>query len=188
MVEYGLSKQVRRVNAPPLGLLFLLLFATGLGTGASCTNWYCAIHPKIEEISKFYPVYRDVVQKEYIEVEKPVVVEMVKEMPIELKQFKSPAELKEWLKQDLTNELPNKFEIDGVVFELDCDDYSSSLQEHANKVGYLVNMQIYDKGNKLPMKTDVLESAHAVNSTIIGNDVWLIEPQTDEAWKAYEVD
>jgi len=52
----------------------------------------------------------------------------------------------------------------------ECDDYAVALQESAAWSGYYVSVQF-----------DVAEE-HALNTAVIGNDIYYIEPQTDEVW------
>ena len=141
-----------------------------------------------------------VVQTEYIYVERPpVVVEVEREVqvleeriieervPVNLKNFDSVEELIEWLAEDRTDQVPSTFRIGDVVVKLYCGDYARMLQERAMEDGYLVNVQVFSKGTKLPMSSKVLEKAHAMNTAIVENELWLIEPTTDECWMAYKV-
>jgi hypothetical protein len=81
------------------------------------------------------------------------------------RQFESLAELKAWLAEDDSDTTLYIFGT-GCLSNYDCDDYAAALAHNALYDGYLVSMQIV--GN------------HMLNSTIIGNDIYYIEPQTDE--------
>ena len=81
------------------------------------------------------------------------------------KQFESLDSLKAWLAQDDSDHVIYVFG-DACLNNYDCDDYASALVHNALEDGYLVSTEIVDD--------------HMMNSTIIGNDIYLIEPQTDE--------
>ena len=103
-------------------------------------------------------------QQELDEAEKSVAYWWERAHP---KEFKSVDELKAWLAQDATNNTLHIFG-DGCISNYDCDDYAVALVRNALLDGYLVSLQI--------------EDTHVTNSTIIGNEIYYIEPQTDEVW------
>lgn len=82
-------------------------------------------------------------------------------------EFESLAELEAWLAQDETDTTLYIYG-SGCILEYDCDDYAVALSRNALADGYSVSLQI--------------EGNHMLNSTIIGNNVYFIEPQTDEVW------
>lgn len=81
------------------------------------------------------------------------------------KEFDSLNALKAWLAHDDTDHAIYIFG-SGCLNHYDCDDYAMALVYNALQDGYLISTQIVDN--------------HMMNSTIIGNDIYLIEPQTDE--------
>ena len=83
------------------------------------------------------------------------------------REFKSVDELKAWLDQDATDNTLYIFG-DGCISNYDCDDYAVALERNALRDGYSVSLQIEDN--------------HVLNSTIIGNKIYFIEPQSDEVW------
>lgn len=83
------------------------------------------------------------------------------------KEFKSVDELKAWLAQDATNDTFYIFG-DGCLLNYDCDDYAVALVRNALSDSYLVSLQVEDN--------------HMINSTIIGNKIYFIDPQTDKVW------
>jgi hypothetical protein len=116
--------------------------------------------------------------------------------------FDSLSELEAWLAGDDTDSytyIPDTF---------DCDDFALTLYEHAREDGYIIYFQVvdyelvYDEGawswyieegyypyyyHEFNFWTDedlggVGEPDHAMNVAIVGNDVYLIEPQTDNVW------
>jgi len=87
------------------------------------------------------------------------------------KNFPSLEALQDWLAKDDTN---SHEYIEG---EFDCDDFALMLQQHAFEDGYKIDMQYSDN-----------DDLHAMNSTIIGNYFYFIEPQNDEVTSAGYVD
>jgi hypothetical protein len=83
------------------------------------------------------------------------------------KEFKSVEELKTWLAQDVTNDTFYIFG-NGCLSNYDCDDYAVALVRNALSDGYLVSLQV--------------EERHMINSTIIGNKIYFIDPQSDKVW------
>jgi len=83
------------------------------------------------------------------------------------REFVSLAELNAWLAEDDSDTTLYIFGA-GCISKYDCDDYAAALVYNALYDGYSVSTQIV--GN------------HMLNSTIIGNNIYYIEPQTDEVW------
>ena len=107
-------------------------------------------------------------------------VELVKSMPIELRSFSDLEELKQWL-EDRKNVTPIRFQYPDTT--VDCDDFALALQRSALEDGYLMSFQIIEPGkynslfesSKIPLNT-----LHAVNLAVIGNNAYFVEPQTGE--------
>jgi hypothetical protein len=83
------------------------------------------------------------------------------------REFGSVNELRAWLAQDDTDSTLYIFGA-GCMSDYDCDDYAVALVNNALADGYAVSLQV--------------EGNHMLNSTIIGNDIYFIEPQNDEVW------
>jgi hypothetical protein len=81
--------------------------------------------------------------------------------PRELRNFSSIEELKLFLAEDKTDEH------EYISDEFDCDDFALMLQRHALEKGYIMNCQ-------------TLFTAHVLNMVIIDNEIYYIEPMTDE--------
>jgi hypothetical protein len=124
-------------------------------------------------------VRETVVEKKVIE-KVPVIeyVEVAKEVPMELKQFESEEELIEWLHTDKTDELPYIKDL------FECENFARTLMRHALKSGYYMSFQVL-KDYTRPDTKEFIQGPHAINSTIIGNDIYFIDPQTDEFWVTY---
>jgi len=126
-------------------------------------------------------------------VEKPVTVveyiERVKKVPIELRNFSDLEELKQWLADVNTNTTTIYFEHPDIT--VDCDDFALVLQRKALEDGYLMSFQIIEPGKynslfesgKMPLNT-----LHAINLVVIGNNAYFIEPQTGEIVFAAQLD
>jgi len=80
------------------------------------------------------------------------------------RQFYDVAEMESFLRSDDTDQQAY------VPDTHDCEDFAFDLVEAARLKGYTVFIQVE------------LDDAHVLNSTIIGNDIYFIEPQTDEYW------
>ena len=85
-------------------------------------------------------------------------------------------ELENWLAEDDGEKTVYFFVTpdgtEGSSDKYDCDDYALELQRRASKDGYLMSATIIEKQDQL----------HMINLATIGNDVYYIEPQTDEVW------
>jgi hypothetical protein len=82
--------------------------------------------------------------------------------------FSTLWELRTWLAQDDTDTNPEHL----TPGDLDCDDYALTLQKHALQDGYIVSARLVDSD-----EDGLLD--HAMNTAVIGNKVYSIEPQTD---------
>jgi hypothetical protein len=85
-----------------------------------------------------------------------------------LRQFTSVEELEAWL---AGNDIDKR---EYVEFTYDCDDFAQDLMIAALEDGYLVSTELW--------------SCHMLNSTIIGNDIYTIEPMTDGVQFVGELD
>jgi outer membrane murein-binding lipoprotein Lpp len=84
------------------------------------------------------------------------------------RQFTSVEELKAWLASNDINEreyIPDTY---------DCDNFAQDLMKAALADGYLVSTELW--------------SCHMLNSTIIGNNIYTIEPMTDGVQFVGELD
>jgi hypothetical protein len=118
---------------------------------------------------------------EKIIIEKVPVIEYVeieKEVPAELKQFESEEALTAWLDADKTNELPYIKDL------FECENFARTLIRHALREGYYLSFQVL-KNYTRPDTNEFIAGPHAINSTIIGNVIYFIDPQTDDFWLAY---
>ena len=109
-------------------------------------------------------------------VEKIMEVEVIKEVPREIREFESLKELKQFLEDDDTNEVLRLYPIKGtggvISFTGPCDHYALNLQRRALEAGYLMSIEIIERDNE----------PHMMNSAVIGNEIYYIEPGTDEVW------
>jgi hypothetical protein len=128
--------------------------------------------PTVEVVETFVEkrIIKQVPVVEFIEVEKEVLAP--------LRQFESEEELIKWLHIDKTDELPYIKDL------FECENFSRTLMKHALEDGYYMSFQVL-KNYSRPKTKEFVEGPHAVNSTIIGNYIYFIDPQNDEFWIAY---
>lgn len=89
-------------------------------------------------------------------------IEIIKEVPLQTREFRSLGELKDWLAEDDTDThtyIPTVY---------DCDDFALDLVHNALKDGF----EIF----AVPVCN------HIFNCAFIGNEVYYIEPSTDKVW------
>lgn len=121
-----------------------------------------------------------VVEKEYINV--------IRHVPVEFRNFNDRCELEHWLEE--RNQLASiRFQQGNTV--IDCDDFAIELQREALADGFIISFEIisgdeYNELFRIPLPED--QSIHAINLSIIGNDVYYIEPQTAEIVHAAYLD
>lgn len=162
-----------------MGRIVLALLIIGVLALVFCAGGYLGQSTCIT--LTIYQVIEKVVPAEQVVVER-VVVEQV-EVLVKLHDFESLEKLEQWLE-----ETPIQIRLGG---NLDCDNYALGLQQKALKDGYLMSFEAIwaDEYNRL-FKTMKLSPGdlHAINSVIIGNDVYYIEPQTLEVVLAGHLD
>lgn len=103
-------------------------------------------------------------------VEVPVIVQVREGAP---REFESVHELRQWLEADNTSEQQWIFDV------YDCDDFARDLVKAAYQDNYLMGIYVDDFCN---------HTSHLMCTTIIGNGIWAIEPQTDWVWYVMQVD
>lgn len=98
--------------------------------------------------------------------EVPVEVPVIERELIQLDYFETLEELEAWLAQDNTDKLMPSHP------DFDCDDFAYALQRHAARDGYFISTEIIrQKGRN-----------HMINSALISDEIYFIEPATDEVW------
>lgn len=172
-----------------LGVLFILatftlIFCAGGYLGQATSEPKVIIDHKIHTIHKVVDrvVYKPVERVEYKPIEK--VVERV-ETPKPLRHFQNLDELEGWLgnigvldiRFDVVDEESQR------IKKFDCEDYAIRLQERALRDGYIISFEVIRSAeyNALFKQKRIPNGAiHAINSVILGNEVYYIEPQTQE--------
>jgi len=139
-----------------------------------------------------HTIYKTVEKVIYEPVEK-IIVEHV-ETPKQLCHFQNLDELEQWLKDThviaFSAQIVDSKTGRGIK-EPDCDDYALNLQQKALADGYIISFEIIQPSEYNALfKLSQLPSGtfHAINSVVIGNDVYYIEPQTDEVVLAARLD
>jgi len=163
-----------------------LIFCAGVYIGQVTFKPQVIIEPKIQ--TKFIdrvihiPVEKVVEKEIYIPVEKVVVQDIETYKP--LRHFQDLDELEGWLGQevlfvgiDVVDERTGKF-----IKRWECVDYAIRLQEKALKEGYIMSFEVihHSEYNSLFKQKIPYGSSHAINSLIIGNEIYYIEPQNHE--------
>ena len=102
------------------------------------------------------------------------------------RDFSDTGELEEWLEEDDTDSnlilVPDD---DGVAsFKEVCEEFALQLMQRARESGYIMSFYIMERQEYFNLTGTQLPEGrlHAVNLVIIGNNIYLIEPQTDEYW------
>ena len=184
------NKTVMAINALVAVVILAILFSTGVVIGQATST--------PQTTTNLDTSFKLTVETQLIEthtvqyVEKPVTVveyiERVKSVPVELRDFSELNELKQWL-EDKKNVTTVRFQSPNVT--VDCDDYALEMQHKALADGYIMSFEIigeseYNALFKTPLPPS--QSLHAINLVIIGNDVYYIEPQTDEVVFVVQLD
>lgn len=166
-----------------LGVLFILATLAL----AFCAGGYlgqATFKPKVITDHEIHTIYRVIDRVEYKPVERVVVKRI--ETPKLLRHFQSLDELERWLGNtgvlDIRFDVVDK-ETNQLIKRFDCDDYAIRLQEKALRDGYIMSFEVIHSGeyNALFKQKRILNGAiHAINSVILGNEVYYIEPQTHE--------
>ena len=181
-----------------------------------CATWTMALnvgktHAKPDVITYIKNSIFPVAEPVYIEVEKPVpvekpaqTVEVIKpvyiekqvqvplEVPVTLKDWDSPEQLMEFLKNDDTdwNFVFTADDQGNINFNGQCEDYALQLRDRAMAKGmYLSVIALHPKEYEKWYGQSVgADQYHAICMARIGNEFWYIEPTTDKCWRALYLD
>jgi len=141
-----------------------------------------AVYTPVEKVIETV-VYEPVEKIVYKQVENPVIKEVEVSRP--LLHFKNTDDLKQWLSN--VNLIEIGFNVidqnNNNITKFDCDDYARRLQDKALQDGYIISFEVIRSAeyNSLFREKKIPVGAiHAINSAIIGNEVYYIEPQTKE--------
>jgi len=184
-----------------LGVLFMLailtlVFCAGAYLGQLTFEPRVIIEHEVIERVVYKPVERVIERVVYEPVEKiieTVVYEPVEKVIVEhvettkpLREFQSLEELEQWLVNievlDIHFDMVDK-ETGQHIKGFDCEDYAIRLQEKALRDGYVMSFEVIrpvEYNALFKQKRIPADKIHAINSVIIGNEVYYIEPQTRE--------
>jgi len=166
-----------------LGVLFILatltlVFCAGGYLGQATFKPQVIVDHEIQTMDR-------VIEKVVYEPVERVILKRV-ETPKLLRHFQDLNELEQWLGNnavlDIRFNMVDK-ETDQHIKRFDCDDYAIRLQEKALRDGYIMSFEVirYGEYNALFKQKQIPNGAiHAINSVILGNEVYYIEPQTRE--------
>ena len=158
-------------------------------------NGYNAYQPRtITETVQLPPVVTHEVQAIYVDkpVEKIVYQDKIKFQ--KLTDFASLEELQAFLAQDNTSEwlILTASSSGTVQFDGACEDYAFQLRDRASQIGKRLETELLTKSEYAKYYGEYgglgVNDMHMVNKAVIGNDVYLIEPQDDRVWKVVELD
>lgn len=141
-----------------------------------------AVYTPVEKVIETV-VYEPVEKIVYQQVENPVVKEVEVSRP--LLHFENTNDFKQWLSN--VNLIEIGFSVidqnNNNITKFDCDDYARSLQDKALQDGYIISFEVIRSAeyNSLFREKKIpIGAIHGINSAIIGNEVYYIEPQTKE--------
>jgi len=175
------SERIKRQIEPKKKLRVPIISITVAVIAAiAATIFILTSEPVISEVLVEKEVVREVdVVKEVIKTEveyRDIVKEVIVKKPIEQREFASKEELENWLAEDDGEKAVYVFVAPdgtkGSSDKYDCDDFALELQNRASKDGLLMSVTVIEKDDQL----------HMINLVTIGNEVYYIEPQTDEVW------
>jgi len=174
-----------------LGVLFILAILTLV----FCAGGYLGqvtFRPQVITDHEIHTEYRVIERVEYQTVEKVVYkpVEGVSDNHIDtpepLRHFQNLDELDRWLGNigvlDIRFDVVDK-ETNQRIKKFDCDDYAIRLQEKALRDGYIMSFEVIrsvEYNTLFKQKRIPSGDIHAINSVILGNEVYYIEPQNCE--------
>ena len=158
---------------------------------------YNAYQPRaITKTVQLPPVITHEVQAIY--VDKPIEIEKIvyqdKIRFQKLTDFASLEELQAFLAQDDTNEwlILTASSSGTVQFDGACEDYAFQLRDRASQIGKRLETELLTRSEYVEYYGDTgglgVNDKHMVNKAVIGNDVYLVEPQSDKVWKVVELD
>ena len=140
------------------------------------------------EVEKLVPEVRPV----YIEVAKTIDIVREVKIPVTLKDWGSLEQLEEFLASDDTDEriILTADSQGKISFDDQCKDFALQLRDRAMARGMFLSIialhpKEYEKWYDKRLKT---ERYHAISMARIGNELWYIEPTTDEHWLALYLD
>ena len=162
-----------------IAVIFLGVFFSGyaLVYQVAYHKGYDAYEPRV--IEHYYTNEITTEKVKVVYVEKPVEVDKIEyvDKPVYVPQpvrlFRTKAELESWLKEDKTDRLEY-----GVVNDFDCDEFAIILQANAYRDGFLISTELTGSGNWF----------HLQNTAVVGNTIYLIEPQNDSVKKLCNLD
>ena len=160
----------RKLTATIIGLSLLSFF---MGGYVAQIIFEPKVVTEVRYVEKPVTVYETVETVVEKVVEKVVEVEVVKEIPMMGKEFESLEALTQFLEIDDTESHVLLYPIEGsdgrIPLDGTCDYYALQLQRLALEAGHL-------------MSTEIVNKNHMINCAVIGNEIYFIEPQTDEVW------
>ncbi len=171
------NKSVKQVLA--FTTLFVLLMLLGYSIARATTEpqvisevEHITHYVEVEKLVELPPevayIYEVVIETEIVEVE----------VPQELREFDSVAELEQWRDDNLVVEIKGvKYRLPTEQYseEYDCDDIAEAWQRELLADGYLASSQVIWHGELLGVKVSESENPHDGIRVNIGNDVYYLD-------------
>ncbi len=129
---------------------------------------YVEVEKLVELPPEVEYIYEVVIETEIVEVE----------VPQELREFDSVAELEQWRDDNLVVEIKGvKYRLPTEQYseEYDCDDIAEAWQRELLADGYLASSQVIWHGELLGVKVSESENPHDGIRVNIGNDVYYLD-------------
>ncbi len=115
-------------------------------------------------------------------VREPKIVEVVKVVQAQGKDWVSVGELEEFLANDDTDNVT--VFVGSVVLNSACEEKAFQLRERAFEIGKRLETEDLTppEYKKWYGETIASDRLHCINKAVIGNEVWYIEPSDDRIW------
>jgi len=166
--------KIFKTKATKVVLITGFIFLAGCTTAANAAPVPVTTFIPVEvvkqiEVEKLVEINKGTLRIEYVYVDVPITrYEYLWKEP---RQFEDTEELDDYLAS-----IPALMPIEGQ----DCDDIARRFMLNALKDGYLVSTEILDNYRG--------QGFHMLNSTVIGNSIYFIEPSTNGYWWAMPLD
>jgi hypothetical protein len=181
-------------------LLLCAAWTMALNTGLAGAGSRVVTRVKNTAYAVPEPVYVDVekpvTEVRTVEVDRPVYitreVDVPRDVPVALKDWNSPEDLADFLKNDDTDQhiFLRADDSGGVALNGQCEDLALQLRDRAMAIGRYLSVQVLSPQEYLKWYGVALRSNvyHAICMARIGNGFWYIEPSTDKYWLALNLD
>jgi len=133
-----------------------------------------------------------IVKTVIVKEEMPVEVEKIVNVPITLRDWDSVAQLKQFLAQDRTDKtVVSQTGYNGKEY-YPCYTHATMLRDNALRAGFYLETEILTQEECYSFRDYVVcdpetTQKHDVCKARIKDEIWLVEPQSDSVWFAYNL-